>query len=51
MTANHHRGPTPAMLHALALVADGLSQRKAAVAAGVSLAGLVKALKRQRSNT
>jgi hypothetical protein len=48
MTANHHKGPTPAMLQALALVADGVSQRKASAAAGVSLAGLVKALKRLR---
>jgi transposase len=36
------------MLSALALVAGGMSQRKAAKAAGVSLAGLVKALQRQR---
>ena len=48
MSANHHRGSTPAMLHALALVAAGESQRKAAAAAGVSLAGLALALKRQR---
>lgn len=34
---------------ALALVAGGMSQRKAAAAAGVSLAGIVKALKRVRS--
>lgn len=39
---------SPAMLSALALVAGGMSQRKAAKAAGVSLAGLVKALQRQR---
>lgn len=44
--ANAHRGPTPAMQHALALVAKGVSQRKAAAEAGVSLAGLVKALRR-----
>ena len=48
MTANAHRGPTPAMQHALALVAKGVSQRKAAAEAGVSLAGLVKALRRER---
>ena len=48
MSANHHRGPTPAMIRALALVAAGMSQRKAAAAAGVSLAGLALALKRQR---
>ena len=47
--ANHHRGPTPAMRRALALVADGVSQRKAAAEAGVSLAGLVKALRRERA--
>lgn len=46
--ANAHRGPTPAMQHALALVAKGVSQRKAAAGAGVSLAGLVKALRRER---
>lgn len=46
---NAHRGPTPAMQYALALVADGMSQRKAAAEAGVSLAGLVKALKRARA--
>jgi hypothetical protein len=51
MSANHHKGPTPAMIRALALVAAGESQRKAAAAAGVSLAGLVKALQRQRSQT
>lgn len=43
------RGVTsPAMLAALALVAGGMSQRKAAAAAGVSLSGIVKALKRAR---
>lgn len=40
--------PSPAMLSALALVAGGMSQRKAAAAAGVSLSGIVKALKRAR---
>ena len=45
---NAHRGPTPAMQHALQLVSKGVSQRKAAAEAGVSLAGLVKALKRER---
>lgn len=39
---------SPAMARALALVAAGESQRKASAAAGVSLAGLVKALRRQR---
>ena len=39
---------SPAMARALALVAGGVSQRKAAAAAGVSLAGIVKALKRAR---
>lgn len=39
---------SPAMLSALALVAGGMSQRKAAKAAGVSLSGIVKALKRTR---
>ena len=48
MTTNHHRGPTPAMCKALALVASGESQRKAAAAAGVSLAGIVKALRRRK---
>lgn len=43
----HTTGTTsPAMDNALALVAGGLSQRKAAAAAGVSLAGIVKALRR-----
>lgn len=46
---NAHRGPTPATQYALALVAKGVSQRKAAADAGVSLAGLVKALKRERA--
>lgn len=45
---NAHRGPTPAMSRALALVAGGMSQRKAAIECGVSLAGVVKALKRER---
>lgn len=36
------------MLRALALVAGGMSQRKAAKAAGVSLSGIVKALKRAK---
>lgn len=40
---------SPAMSRALALVAGGMSQRKAAAAAGVSLAGIVKALRRARS--
>ena len=40
-----------AMTNALGLVAAGESYRKAAAAAGVSLAGLVKALKRQREQT
>ena len=48
---NAHRGPTPAMQYALALVADGMSQRKAAAEAGVSLAGLFKALKRERAGS
>jgi len=39
------------MSRALALVAGGMSQRKAAREAGVSLAGLVKALKRERATT
>lgn len=37
------------MSRALALVAGGVSQRNAAAEAGVSLAGLVKALKRARA--
>jgi transposase len=36
------------MSRALALVAGGMSQRKAAIECGVSLAGVVKALKRER---
>lgn len=51
MTRTEYRGPTQAMSRALALVAAGESQRNAAAAAGVSLAGLVKALKRQRSQS
>lgn len=39
---------SPAMSRALALVAGGVSQRKAAKAAGVSLSGIVKALKRMK---
>ncbi len=48
---NAHRGPTPAMSRALALVAAGVSQRAAASQAGVSLSGLVYALRRQREAT
>ena len=39
---------SPAMARALALVAGGMSQRKAAADAGVSLAGIVKALRRRK---
>lgn len=40
--------PSTAMLYALELVAGGMPQREAAKAAGVSLSGIVKALKRAR---
>lgn len=39
---------TPQMKKAVLLVADGMSWRKAAKAAGVSVAGLVKAIKREK---
>lgn len=42
---------SPAMLKALALVAGGMSQRKAAAAAGVSLSGLIMAMRRYRAET
>lgn len=52
MSGASFRGATsPAMSRALALVAGGMSQRKAAAEAGVSLAGIVKALRRVRSQS
>jgi len=49
MSAAFKGQTSPAMARALALVAGGMSQRKAAAEAGVSLAGIVKALRRVRS--
>ena len=48
MSGIRHTGPTPAMLHAIALYDSGLSQLAAARAAGVSQSGLHYALKRRK---
>ena len=45
--SSRHTGPTPAMLHAMALFDGGMSQLAAARAAGVSQSGLHYALKRR----